>query len=142
MIKLLLIFQLLSYPKEAVEILSHYIFGKGEDLVLSSDYFPISPVIKKNLQSMKVGESRKISFNQKEDWRLSYAINGFTLTKTRKGFKIYQYIKFDSSGKVYTYINLFGKKIKVYDNWVHAFNCTPYRLYYTYDKVSYAVKDE
>jgi hypothetical protein len=134
MIKLLLILQMLSYPKEAVDVLSHYIFGNGEDLVLSSEYIPKSPVIKKNLLSMKVGESRRVAFNQKEDWRLSYAINGFTLTKTKNGFKIYQYIKFDNTGKVYTYINLPGHKIKIYDSWVHSFKCTPYKLYYTYEK--------
>ena len=121
-------------PTEGVKILHHYMFGDGSDLVLDSDYIPQSRVIVSRLKEMKVGETRKISFKQSEDWRLSYAINGFLLTKTENGFNINQYIQFDRSGKIYTIINLYFFKFKFYDNWVHVKNCTPFWVRYAYQK--------
>jgi hypothetical protein len=94
-------------PTEGVRILYHYMFGDGSDLELNSDYIPQSTVIVSRLKKMNVGETRKISFKQSEDWRLSYAINGFSLTKTANGFNINQYIQFDRTGKIYTIINLY-----------------------------------
>lgn len=123
-------------PYEALQVVSHYIFGKGKPLELRSSYIHKSPVILRNLRTMKVGESRKVSFVQKEDWRLSYAINGFTLKKTKTGFEIRQYIKFDNTGKVYTNINTPLGNVKVYDSWVHLLNCTPYTLRYYYSSGS------
>jgi hypothetical protein len=133
-IALLLFFQSLSPPTEGMQILSHYMFGDGKDLVIKSDYIPRSPVILKHLKTMKVGETRRVAFKQKEDWRLSYAINGFSLTKTSDGFKIYQYIKFDHTGKVYTYINTPAGNVKIYDSWVHVKKCKPFKLYYYYER--------
>lgn len=124
----------MSLPTEGIQVLSHYLFGKGEDLVLKSDYLPTSPVITKHLESMRVGETKRVSFRQKEDWRLSYAINGFNLTKTSDGFKIYQYIKFDDTGTVFTYINTPLGMVKIYDNWVHFKKCKPFKLYYKYGR--------
>lgn len=82
---------------------------------------------------MKVGETKKISFRQDKDWRLSYAINGFNLTKTENGFAIFQYIAFDRTGNVYTDINTLFGEIRIYDNWVHRIECTPFKLYYQYE---------
>ena len=121
-------------PAEGVRILLHYMFGDGSDLKLDSDYIPQSNLIVSRLKKMKVGETRKISFKQSDDWRLSYAINGFLLTKTEKGFNINQYIQFDRSGKIYTIINLYFFKFKFYDNWVHVKNCTPFWVRYEYQK--------
>lgn len=120
-----------SYP-EGVSVLTHYIFGGGKNLELKSNYLPTSPVIIKSLKSMNVGETKVIRFKQYKDWRLSYALNPFRLKKLKNGFEIYQYIKFDTTGKIYTIVNLFGIKIKIYDNWVNFFNPTPYMLTYSY----------
>jgi hypothetical protein len=133
-IALLLFFQSLSPPTEGMQVLSHYMFGNGKDLVLKSDYLHKSPVILKRLKTMRVGETRRVAFKQSEDWRLSYAINGFSLTKTSDGFKIYQYIKFDDTGKVFTYINTPTGKIKIYDSWVHVKKCKPFKMYYVWKK--------
>jgi hypothetical protein len=111
-------------------------FGNGEDLILKSDYIPNSPIIKKELKSMRIGEIRRITFKQKEDWRLSYALNPFHLKKTKNGFEIYQYIKFDSSGKIFTYVNTPIGKIKIYDNWVHIKKCKPFMVRYYYNTIS------
>ena len=134
MIRILLIVSCLNLPTEAMQVLSHYMFGGGKDLVLKSDYLPKSPVITKHLRSMEVGETKRVAFKQKEDWRLSYAINGFTLTKTKEGFRIYQYIKFDDTGTVFTYLNTPLGRVKIYDSWVHVKNCTPFKLYYEYKR--------
>jgi len=119
-------------PTEGIAILDHYMNGDGSDLILESDYLPNSPVIKKNLKKMKVGEVKRVTFNQKEDWRLSYALNPFHLKKTKNGFEIYQYIKFDKKGDVYTYINTPIGKIKIYDDWVHIKKCKPFMVRYYY----------
>jgi hypothetical protein len=121
-------------PTEGVKILYHYMFGDGSDLELDSDYIPQSTLIVSRLKKMKVGETRKISFKQSEDWRLSYAINGFHLTKTANGFNINQYIHFDRSGKIHTIINLYFFKFKFYDNWVHVKKCNPFWVRYAYQK--------
>ncbi len=75
-------------PVEGIQVLYHYMYGNGEDLVLESDYLPHSPVIKRELGKMKVGQTKRITFHQKEDWRLSYALNPFHLKKTKNGFEI------------------------------------------------------
>ena len=72
-----------TYP-EASCILNHYGFGNGDTLILDTSYLKLSPIITKELVSMKVGETKIVRFTQKDDWRLSYAINGFTLIKKEK----------------------------------------------------------
>jgi hypothetical protein len=119
-------------PTEAITIVYHYMFGNGEDLVLKSNYLPTSKVINDNLSNMEVGESKRVGFKQDLDWRLSYAINGFTLTKTNKGFKIEQYIKFDTTGTVYTRINNPFFDFNIDDNIVHFLDCTPFTVKYEY----------
>ena len=119
---------------EGSSILQHYCFGNGEDLELTSDYLPDSPVIIKNLKKMITGQDKKITFHQYEDWRLSYALNPFQLVKKQNGFEIYQYIIFDKKGEVITEINLHLFKFKVKDSWVHLLNPTPFMLVYQYNK--------
>lgn len=121
----------ISFP-EGVKVLTHYIFGGGKKLEIKSDYFPESPVIQKNLKSMQVGQTKIVRFKQYKDWRLSYALNPFRLKKVKNGFEIYQYIEFDRTGTIYTIVNLFGIKIKIYDNWINFFNPTPFMLTYSH----------
>jgi hypothetical protein len=118
--------------REGVIVLSHYLLGNGSDLILESDYLPQSPVIRKRLKTMKIEEKQRVSFKQQQDWRLSYAINGFTLTKTATGFSINQYIAFDTTGTVYTDVKTIFGKVRVYDNWVHIIGGNPFHLYYRY----------
>lgn len=111
---------------EGSAVLRHYCFGNGDTLELDADYIKSSPVFLKNAKKLKVGESKRVVFKQSEDWRLSYALNPFVITRTSTGYLIHQYIKFDSSGKIYTDLNLFFTKIRVSDNFVHAFECKPF----------------
>jgi hypothetical protein len=131
---LFLFFYFNQKSPEGVDILTSYIFGGGEDLILESDYLPESPVIKKELRKMSVGQTKRVTFKQSDDWRLSYALNPFYLTKTKDGFKVHQRIKFDTTGDVYTYVIFLGKKIKVYDNWINYLGTTPFDVKYTYIK--------
>jgi len=117
------------YP-EASQILNHYCFGNGEDLVLKSDYIKNSPVVIKELKKMKIGEKKKVTFFQKEDWRLSYALNPFYIEKRKDKVIITQYIKFDKTNKSYT---KFGP-IKLSDNIVHTFKCTPFKVYHEFKR--------
>lgn len=125
---LMIIGSKLIFP-EASLILQHYCFGDGTKLVLNSDYIEKSPVVQKNLKQMEINQTKIITFNQKEDWRLSYALNGFIMTKKKNKVIIKQYIKFDYSGQIYTYLNFGFFKLKVYDNIVHVFDCKPFEVY-------------
>ena len=71
---------------------------------------------------MKVGEKHKVGMHQWEDWRLSFAINPFTIEKRKDRVIITQWMEFDKTNKVITW---FGP-IPIPDNIVHTFDCTPY----------------
>ena len=121
----MIVFSTFTYP-EASSILSQYCFGDGDTLMLDTSYLKVSPVITRELSTMKVGEKRIVRFKQKDDWRLSYAINGFTLIKQKDKVIVKQYIEFDKTGKIYTDLNLGITKIRVDDGFVHTFDCTPF----------------
>jgi hypothetical protein len=125
---LLMVFSFPIYP-EASMILKHYCFGNGDTLHLPSDYLRKSPVILKNLKQMKIGQTRIIRFKQPEDWRLSYALNGFSLTKKSDKVIVKQWIEFDKKGGIHTDLNLYLFKIRIKDNIVHVFDCTPFWAY-------------
>jgi hypothetical protein len=117
------------YP-EASQILTHYCFGNGEKLILESDYIKNSPVVLKELKKMKIGQKKRVTFTQKEDWRLSYALNPFYIEKREDKVIITQYIKFATTNKTYTWFGSF----KISDNIVHVFDCTPYDVYYEFKR--------
>ena len=110
---------------EASQALRHYCFGDGSTLNVSPDYIKNSPVVKKHLAKMKIGENHKVSMHQWEDWRLAFTINPFTMEKTKHTIIITQWMQFDTTNKVITW---FGP-IPIPDNIVHTFNCTPYMFH-------------
>lgn len=112
---------------EASDILSHYCFGSGDTLYLDTSYIQQSPVIRREVNKLKIGDVvERIGFKQKEDWRLSYALNPFKVKRTKEGYEIYQWIEFDKTGKVPTVLNLGVTTITVNDAVVHAFDCKPF----------------
>ena len=112
---------------EASQILSHYCFGDGDTLYLDSSYLKRSPVVISAATGLKVGgKINKVRVIQSRDWRLSYAINGFTLKRTKKGYVIQQWIEFDKTGTIPTDINFGVGKLRVQDAIVHKFDCTPF----------------
>lgn len=110
---------------EASQALKHYCFGDGSQLNVSPDYIKTSPVVQKHLAHMKVGEKRKVGMHQWEDWRLSFAINPFTIEKRKNKVIITQWMQFDKTNKVITWFGF----IPIPDNIVHTFDCKPYRFY-------------
>ena len=86
-----------------------------------------SPVVISAATGLKVGgKINKVRVIQSRDWRLSYAINGFTLKRTKKGYVIQQWIEFDKTGTIPTDINFGVGKLRVQDAIVHTFDCTPF----------------
>ena len=70
---------------EASDILTHYCFGSGDTLYLDSSYIKRSPVIKREINKLKIGDAvERVGFEQKDDWRLSYALNPFKIILTKK----------------------------------------------------------
>lgn len=117
-----------AYP-EAAAILEHYIYGQGKDLYLAPDYLKTSPVIVRNLNDMRVGESRRVGLKQHEDWRLSYAVNGFTLTKKKHKAELSQLIVFSRNKRIFTDLNFYFFKVRVTDGLVHSLKPTPFTVY-------------
>ena len=117
---------------EASKILSHYC-GNGDTLYLNSTYLSESPVILRQARKLKVGQSIKnLGFKQHEDWRLSYALNPFTIKRTRKGYIVSQWIEFDKTRKVTTKLNLFLFTITIPDSIVHTYDCTPFLVIFKF----------
>jgi hypothetical protein len=114
---------------EGSQILDHYCSGNGDTLFLDPSYIKKSPVVLREIEGMKEGQTKNIRFTQKEDWRLSYALNPFKIKKEEGKFKIYQYIKFDRKGRDYTDLNLGFTKLRVKDGMVHVYECKPYVAY-------------
>lgn len=123
----MIVFGSFFFP-EASQALKHYCFGNGEKLIVKSDYIKNSPVVLKHLKRMKVGQKKKVGFHQWEDWRLSFAINPFTIEKRKDKVIITQWMQFDKTNKVFTW---FGP-IPIPDNIVHTFECTPYMFYHEF----------
>ena len=113
---------------EASQILSHYCFGDGDSLYLDSSYLKNSPVVISAAKGLNVGgKIAEVRLNQSDDWRLSYAINGFTLKRTKNGYVIQQWIDFDKTGEIPTNIKFWVFPVfPVPDAIVHTFDCTPF----------------
>ena len=116
------------YP-EASAILRHYCFGDGEALWLSNSYIRKSPVVVKACATLKEGDRVVVRFRQEKDWRLSYALNGFSLERKNGKVLLSQYIEFDKKGTVFTELNLGLFKVRVDDAVVHAFECKGFWVY-------------
>jgi hypothetical protein len=81
------------YP-EAGKILKQYIYGNGEDLLIKSNYFLQSEMIKNILDENKGKEIiGPVIIRTGENPRIGYAINGFYI-KNKENTEIYQYIEF------------------------------------------------
>ena len=109
---------------EASQALKHYCFGDGSTLHVNPDYIKNSPVVHKHLKKMKVGQKKKVGFHQREDWRLSFALNPFTIEKKKDKVVITQWMEFNKTGNDTTLLFF----IPVPDKIVHTFDCTPYML--------------
>ena len=60
----------------------------------------------KHLAQMKVGQKKKVGIHQWEDWRLSFAINPFTIEKKKDKVVNSQWMKFDNKNEVTNWLFL------------------------------------
>ncbi len=111
---------------EASAILAHYCFGNGDTLRLSPDYLSRSAVVLRSINGLQKGEIRRVVFKQKEDWRLSYALNPFHVKKVKDEYVVFQYIEFASNNQTFTVLDVWFTQFVVRDNIVHVFDCKPF----------------
>ena len=116
------------YP-EASSILGHYIEGSGKDLILKPNYIKKSPVIIEALKQMKVGEVKEIRYKQKQDWRLSYALNPFYLKKGKNTAIVFQKIIFKKEKGVYTNLRLGIINIQLPDRLIYSLQPKKFNVY-------------
>jgi hypothetical protein len=114
---------------EAGAIVWHYLYGKG-DLWLDNSYLQTSPVILKSWQSLKVGESKQFSLRrQSEDWRVSYALNPFSLRREAHEILLWQRMEFSANPRVRTTLNYGLGSVKLPDALIHVLHPQPFMVY-------------
>jgi hypothetical protein len=114
---------------EGGAIVWHYLHGKGQDLWLDNSYLQTSPVIQRSWRSLKPGQSRQFSLRQAEDWRLSYALNPFSLRRGEHKILLWQRLEFSTNHKVKTVLNYGLGKIELPDALIHVLHPTPFTVY-------------
>jgi hypothetical protein len=100
------------YPEAGI-ILKQYIYGNGEDLIIKSNYFFESQMMKNILDGNKRKEIiGPVIIRTNEDPRIGYAINGFYI-KNSENMEIYQYIEFAqrNNKEAYTPFEINGIKV-------------------------------
>ena len=120
-----------AYP-EASTLLFHYIYGKGDDLELSSTYFQNSLFLKEKIQNIGSGNHGPLTIKQHEDWRLSLALNPFYLMISDEKVRLFHpKISFAAAREqsIYTIVPLGKLRIKVYDNIVSILHPTPFYVF-------------
>jgi hypothetical protein len=125
---------------EASKVVWHYCYGDGSELRLDPSYIRTSPVVKQAIDSMKTGETKTVSFKQAEDFRLSLALNPFSITSSNTGgfqhYRVFQKIEFDlgtSGKKIKTEVKLGRFHVLVRDAYVHALRCKPFEAVSEWD---------
>lgn len=114
---------------EAGQIIWHYLYGHGTDLWLSPDYIRTSPVILRSLAQLKEGQSRQFGFRQTEDWRLSYAVNPFSIRKNHGHVLMWQRMKFETKPGTLTTLNYGIGKFRLPDALIYSMNPQTYMVY-------------
>lgn len=115
----------LRYP-EGAAVIDHYLHGGGRDLQLASDYIRRSPVVRRRLAALPLDRTVVVTLLQREDWRLSYALNPFRLRREAHRVIIYQWIAFDPRPAARTVLDLGLLRFTVPDGLVHVLHPRPY----------------
>jgi hypothetical protein len=114
---------------EAGQVIWHYLHGHGTDLWLDSNYICTSPVIQRSLVQLKEGQSRQFGFRQVEDWRLSYAVNPFSLKKKNGKVLLWQVMKFETRPGTLTTLNYGMGKVQLPDALIYSMHPQIYTVY-------------
>ena len=115
----------LRYP-EGAAVIDHYLHGGGRDLRLASDYIRRSPVVRRRLAALPLNQTAVVTLRQREDWRLSYALNPFRLRREVHRVVIYQWIAFDPRPAARTVLDLGLLRFTLPDGLVHVLHPRPY----------------
>lgn len=100
-------------------IVWHYLHGKG-DLDLDSSYLRKSPVILRSIRSLKPEESGRYAFHQADDWRLSYALNPFSLRRDAREVHLWERIAFGTDARIKTKLRYGLGVIELPDALIHV----------------------
>ncbi|TGE06096.1 hypothetical protein [Hymenobacter fodinae] len=115
---------------EGGAIIRHYLWeGKGRDLHLDSAHIRSSPVIIRQLASMRVGEVRRVTFRMNEDYRLACALNPLNLHKEKDRVIIWQRIAFARDTNTYTRLDYGLGRILLLDAAIHALRPAPFTVH-------------
>ncbi len=123
---------MLAYPlyPEASQALWNCVYGNGEAVELSADYFKESPFLRKKVAQLGIGDHREMGLKQAEDWRTSLVFNPYNLRITRDSVELYYpAMHFKSNPKIVTQVPFGRFTVKFRDNLVAAIQGPPYRLY-------------
>jgi hypothetical protein len=122
----------LSYP-EASRLLSHYVYGDGANLELSSSYFKQSQYLMRIINKLGQGQHGPISLQQKEDWRLALTLNPYYLDISDKEVRLYhpnlRFYPVGGVAQVFTIVPIGKLRLKVYDSLVSALDPIPFYVY-------------
>jgi len=68
-----------AYPmyREAAKSLIYCIYGNGEPVEVSADYFKKSPFLKQEIERLGMGHFKEIGMHQADDWRTSLTFNPY-----------------------------------------------------------------
>ena len=116
------------YP-EGGKVLLTYIRGNGQDLWLDSGYIQRSPVIRRSLALLREGESRRFTFIQSADKRLSYAVNPFNIRKKNGKVLLWQKIVFDAKPHTYTTLDYGMGSFRLPDALIYSMHPRTYTVY-------------
>lgn len=115
---------------EGSAIVSGYLHGQGRDLWLDSSYLRTSPVILRNWRSLKVGQRHQYSLRrQADDWRLSYALNPFSLRRGEHEVLLWQRIEFTTNPRTVTKLNYGLGVVELPDALIHVLHPVPFMVY-------------
>lgn len=117
------------YP-EASKALWYCIYGQGEAVELSPDYFKQSPFVQKEIRRLGVGHFKEIGMHQADDWRTSLTFNPYNLRVTRDSVELYYPATHFKSGlNIVTQVPFGRFTVKFRDNLMAAIQGPAYRLY-------------
>jgi hypothetical protein len=122
----------IAYPMypEASKALWNCVYGNGEAVELSADYFKESAFLRKKVAQLGIGDHREMGLKQAEDWRTSLVFNPYNLRITRDSVEIYYpNMHFKSNPKIITQVPFGRFTVKYRDNLVAAIQGPSYYLY-------------
>jgi hypothetical protein len=115
---------------EGGAVIYHYLYGEGKDLWLSPDYIQRSSVITRSLALLREGESRRFTFRQADDFRLSFAVNPFNLRRKDGGYVLlWQKIEFDAKPYTYTTLDYGIGSFRLPDALIYSMRPRAYTVY-------------